>query len=86
MINMQIFSVRDSKAELFIQPFCSPTIATACRDFETACNDESSQFNKHSGDYTLFHVATFDQDSGIVTPCETAVNLGLASTFIRENN
>lgn len=83
MIKLEIFSIRDSKAELFIQPFHAPTIAAGLRTFETAVNEQQSQFFQHSDDYTLFHIGTFDQSTGIITALDAAANLGLASTLIR---
>lgn len=82
---LQAFSVFDSKAELFVQPFFSPTIATACREFGEACNNTDQNFHKHSGDYTLFHIGHFDQNSGTFIPIEAKTNLGLAATFINKD-
>lgn len=82
MVNLQAFSIRDSKAELWIQPFFSPTIATACRQFGEVCNEPNENFHKHSDDYTLFHIGTFDQDEGTFTPLSSNTNLGLATSFL----
>lgn len=81
-MELQIFSVFDSKAEAFIMPFFSQTIAVACRSFGQACNDEKENFHRYAADYTLFHVGTFEQDTGLITAQKTPINLGLASTFI----
>lgn len=81
---VQVFSVHDSKAEAFIQPFYAPTVGVACRMFEQACNDETSDFNKYAGDYTLFHLGEFDQDSASFNIHQAPVNLGLAITFINQ--
>lgn len=83
MVKLEIFSVRDSKAELFITPFHAPTIAAGLRMFESAVNTVDGQFFQHADDYTLFHIGTFSQDSGILVPLATPVSLGLASTLIR---
>lgn len=79
------FAIHDSKVAAFITPFFSPTVASAIRDFTTACNTETSQFNQHAGDYTLFHLGTFDHESGKTVELQTSVNLGLAITFIKND-
>lgn len=80
----KLFSVYDSKAEAFIQPFFSPTTGTAIRSFESACNEASHDFNKHAGDYTLFEIGEFDHDSAKLETLDTPHNLGIALTFISQ--
>lgn len=83
-MKLQVFSVFDSKAEAFIQPWYSQTLGTAIRSFEAAVNTEAHDFQKHAGDYTLFHLGEFDQTLGQFTQLPAAVNLGLAVNFIKE--
>lgn len=75
------FSVHDSKAEAFIQPFFLPNVPMALRIFEGACNDPQSNFKKYPGDFTLFEIGIFDCDKGTLIPHENAVNHGLAISF-----
>ncbi len=82
-MKLQVFSIFDSKAEAFIQPWYSQTLGTAIRSFEQAVNQPDHEFQKFSGDYTLFHLGDFDQVSGRFNQLDTAVNLGLALTFIK---
>jgi len=84
MPNLVIFSVHDSKAEAFIQPLFAPTIAVGKRMFEAAVNDESTEFHRYAGDYTLFAIGEFETESGILYPYSIHKNLGLALTFIKE--
>ena len=58
-----IYSVRDNVAEQFMGGFESVNDGTATRAFKDACNDEN-QLGKNAKDYTLFKVATFDDESG----------------------
>lgn len=62
-MKLHLFSIHDSKAEAFIQPYFAPTIAVGVRSFQTACNDDTCQFQQNPGDYTLFELGTFDQDT-----------------------
>lgn len=82
-MKLQVFSVYDSKAEAFIQPWYSQTLGTALRSFEQAVNTESHDFQKFAGDYTLFHLGSFDQTKGRFDQLETPLNLGLAITFLK---
>lgn len=83
MLNM--FSIFDDKVAAFIQPFFSPTIASAMREFKEACNNTNTNFHKHAGDYTLFHLGKFDPDNAEITMLDTPANLGLALTFVDQN-
>lgn len=78
------YSVRDSKAERYISPFYAPTRAVAQRMFETAANTPGENFNAHSGDFTLFEIGTFDDETGILTPNANGHhNLGLAADYVK---
>ncbi len=85
-MKLKVFSIHDSKAEAFIQPFYSQTTGTAVRSFEQAVNDPQSDFHKFAGDYTLFELGDFDQNTAVFTPLKTPINLGLALTYIKDEN
>lgn len=85
-MKIKVFSVFDSKAEGFIQPFYSQTTGTARRSFEQAVNSSEHEFHKYAGDYTLFELGEFDQSNGVFTACESHINLGVALTYIKEPN
>ena len=72
------FSIYDSKAEAYIIPFFAPTTGIAIRNFATAAMDPNHQFHIHAGDYTLFEIGEFDQQTGQLTKRDAFVNLGLA--------
>lgn len=76
-----LFSIHDSKAEAFIQPYYAVNSAVGRRIFETACNDDSVEFSKHPGDYGLFELGTFDQDTGRFELLEHPINHGLAIIY-----
>lgn len=63
MQRLTIFSIYDSKAAAYLQPFFSNNVETAKREFTTAVNGEG-QFNKFAEDYSMFLLGTFDQDEG----------------------
>ena len=60
---LNVFAVRDMKAEAFLQPFYSNSIGSAMRAFGDAVNDTSCPFNKHSEDYILYEIASYDDST-----------------------
>lgn len=72
-MNKVVCSVFDVKAGIFSNPFYSPNLLVAKRDFSRGCTDPSSGLFCHPEDYSLFHLANFDDESGVfksVTPPE----------------
>lgn len=63
-------AVHDSKALVFSNPMMFRTTAEAVRSFTAAVNDSThgSAISSHPGDFTLIHIATWDDDEGIFTP------------------
>lgn len=61
---MNIYSIYDSKAEAYLQPFFAKNHAVAMRMLENATRDPSSDFHNHSEDYTLFCVGEWDERDG----------------------
>lgn len=69
---VKLFSVFDSKASFFGQPFVDQSEASAIRNFADACADGSNPANlwhKHPEDFSLFQVGEFDNLSGEMIPC-----------------
>jgi len=79
---MKIFTIYDSKAEAYLQPFFSPNKATATRQFQQAAQDETTEFHRHAGDYTLFQIGEWDEQAGAIKPDEAKMNLGLALDYL----
>lgn len=75
---MRIFSIYDSKAEAYIQPFFTHNKATAIRSFTQAAQDENSQFSQHAADYTLMQIGEWNETTGEIVADETKTNLGTA--------
>lgn len=75
-----LFTVYDSAAGAYLDPFVAPSPEFAIREFKRAVNDEGHQFNRFPEDYTLFLMGTFDPMNGNLTPL-TLTSLGVAITF-----
>lgn len=54
------FAIFDDKAKAYLPPFFLPTMAMGQRAFTTAVNDPTTEFGKHSADYTLFCLGEWD--------------------------
>lgn len=76
-----LFSVYDSKAGVFSNPFTSVNKFTAIRDFQNAVNDANSAISQYPDDYILYEVGSFDDSTGDVCTSSPIVNLGVASQF-----
>jgi len=74
---MQLFicSVHDSAAQAYNRPFFAPSIGLAIRSFKDEVNRDSpdNPMFKHSDDYSLHQMGTFDDADGKITPTETPV-------------
>lgn len=82
-MKLKVFSVFDSKAEVFQQPFFSLTKGQALRGFTDAANDKNHPMGAHPEDYALFEIGEFDDATGRVEPLKSPVSLGLAIEFVR---
>lgn len=75
------FTVFDSAAGRYLEPFPAPSVEFAIRGFREAVNKQDHQFNKFPEDYTLFYIGTWDPMTGEFGP-QTPRSLGVAVTFI----
>lgn len=63
-LSIGLYTIYDSKAGAYIQPFFSANDDTAKRDFGSACNDPEHAFCRFSSDFTLFFIGRFDSSDG----------------------
>ena len=52
------------------------------RSFKQAVNQDGHQFNLHPGDYTLFVLATWNEETGAFDPLIAPDNLGTATEHL----
>lgn len=62
-----VVAVRDQKADCFGNPWYAQTVPMAIRHFSDAVNtqDESNQWRKHPEDFSLWHLGSFETQTGI---------------------
>jgi len=63
-----LFSVFDTKSQVFSNPFASIREEAAERDFLNACNDPESVLFKNPSDYALYYLAELDDNTGGIFP------------------
>lgn len=81
---IEYFCVFDAAADRYIDPFAAPTMEVALRGFREACENPEHHFGKYPEDYSLWHVAHFDADLGVMTGI-TARKIATASSFVHTN-
>lgn len=70
-MKLQIYSIRDLKGSMYNVPFFQPTHGTAERSFNELIRDPQSLVHKYPADYELFHVGTFDDETGRIETLPT---------------
>ncbi len=78
-----LFTVYDSAASLYLDPFVAPTIEFAIREFRRVVNEPGHQFNKFPSDYTLFHIGEFQAEKAEIKQIGPT-SLGVAITFVEQ--
>lgn len=69
-MKLQIFAIRDFKAEAYNTPFFFTTQGQALRAFQDLVTDKQSTVSMHPEDFSIYLVGTFDTDSANITPHE----------------
>lgn len=64
-----VYSVRDARTG-FLSPTVDINDQSAIRNFVHACMNVDSLFYTHASDYDLYKIATYDTDSGVITPMQ----------------
>lgn len=70
---MQIYAVYDKKSVAFAPPFYYHQKGQALRAFEDAVNDPQSPLNKHPEDFQMFHLGSWNENLGIISPLPNPV-------------
>lgn len=71
-----VCAVYDKLSGLYDPPFTVRHTTEALRQFEVLKKDENTRFGKHPGDYSLHHVAEYDDVHGKFQNLEQPVQLG----------
>lgn len=78
----KMFTIHDIAADAHLPPFVLPKEQLAIRTFSDCINSEDHQFGAHPDHYTLFEIATFDDETGTVLPYTAKKSLGNGVDFV----
>lgn len=67
---LEVFTVMDKAVQAYLQPFYCRSKGEALRSFSEACNDQKNNFYKHSSDFYLVYLGTYDDKSGLFNSVE----------------
>lgn len=81
--DMQIFAVYDKKAMSYAPPFYYHQKGQAIRAFDDAVNDPQSPLNKHPEDFCIFHMGSWNDTTGVLTPLPNPVPLEEALNCVK---
>ncbi len=65
---LMAYAVKDLQTKTFTNPFFTSNDTTATRGFEQAVNNKDTQYNQYPEDYTLYCVASYNIETGEITP------------------
>lgn len=85
-MNMIVFSIYDSKAEMYMQPIFQPTHASAVRAFSGEVNRSGSLINAYPSDYFLFEIGFFDDETGVIVPNTSPVKVVAAEALVHSED
>ena len=63
---LNIFTVYDSKAKIYLPTFHFRSKGEALRAFMDSVGDRTHQFHVHAADYTLLCIGTFDDENALI--------------------
>ncbi len=76
-----LFSIYDEKAHAYLPPFTLPRSDMAIRTFSDCINSDTHAFSRHPGDYTLYELGVFDDNTGEISTHPVRTNLGVGLAF-----
>lgn len=82
---LKVYTIRDSKAEVYNTPFFQKTHGEAERSFNQLLRDEKSMVNKYPEDYDLYFIGNWDDQEGTFTPCDTPQHIAKAAHLVAKN-
>jgi len=75
-MKLKVFSIYDSKAEAYKQPFFMATKGEAVRGILEVLDRPDHLFAKYPTDYTLFELGEYDDSNGKMLPLNSPISHG----------
>lgn len=80
-MKLHIYAIRDAQAAAFMTPFFLTTQGQALRAFSDLANNQNHLVSKHPDDFKLYHLADWDDSTGIFELLDDQAYLATASDF-----
>lgn len=77
-----VYAIRDAKAG-FLAPTLDQSGDHAIRNFEHAVMVTDSMFMTHPGDFSLWHIADYETDTGTLIPLVPPMQLVTADSLVK---
>lgn len=77
----RIYSVHDSKAKAYLNPFYARTSGEAIRAFQTECKNNQSPFSQYPADFTLYELGEFCENTASLITHANPIHLSNAAEF-----
>lgn len=81
-----VYAIRDTKSQRFLQPMCDVNDATAKRGFSQAVNSENGIIGFAPKDFDLYKIAEFDDEKGKYIPLEVIELVVNGAALLFERN
>jgi hypothetical protein len=81
-MEVQLFCVFDAVLGKYNEPFHARTVDRAKFMFQQVVNSPDTDFYKFPAEYTLFHVGSFNLETGLPTALNTPHSLGVAQEYL----
>lgn len=77
-MKVKVFAIYDSKAECYGPAIQMRSTGEALRAFADLANDDRTETGKHPEDFTLFEIATYDNEKAVFQNYTTPNSLAVA--------
>ena len=83
-MDKRVYTIYDSKAEVYMPPFMFGTKGEAIRAVTTTVNDGQSALSQFPEDYTLFEIGTWSDEDAVYRMHEAKESLGCVVEYKKE--
>lgn len=82
-MQLKMYSIRDSKTEIFNNPFFNHSHGEAERNFRDLVNDEKSMLFKYPEDYDLYYMGEYETTTGKISPIDSPAHMMKAVNLVK---
>jgi len=83
-MQLQVFTIRDSKSESFGTPFFQKSKGEAIRTLQELTKEQKSLISKYPEDFDLYYVGQYDDQTGKIQPLDTPQHIEKAISLVTQ--